>query len=65
MIAVAVLLPWLALILRGYPFQAAFCPGLQLTLIGWIPAAIWGVLMIRADNGRRQYRRMLEVLHGR
>ena len=65
MIVVAVLLPWLALILRGYPFQAAFCLGLQLTLLGWVPAAIWSVLMILEDNGKRQYRKMLELLHGR
>jgi hypothetical protein len=28
-------------------------------------AAIWGVLVIPEDNGKRQYRRMLQVLHGR
>jgi uncharacterized membrane protein YqaE (UPF0057 family) len=65
MIVVAVLLPWFALLLRGYPFQAVFCLGLQLTVLGWIPAAVWSVLVIREDNGKRQYRKMLQVLHGR
>jgi uncharacterized membrane protein YqaE (UPF0057 family) len=65
MIVVAVLLPWLALLLRGHIFQAAFCLGLQLTVLGWIPAAIWAVLAINNDTRQRQYRQMLRVLHGR
>ncbi len=62
MIAVAVLLPWLALLIHRHVFQAAFCLGLQLTLLGWIPAAVWAVLVINRD---RQYRDMLRVLRGR
>ena len=46
MIVIAVLMPFLALLLDGRVFQAAFCLGLQLTLIGWIPAAIWAVVMV-------------------
>jgi uncharacterized membrane protein YqaE (UPF0057 family) len=65
MIAVAVLLPWLALLLRRSPFQAMFCLGLQLTVVGWLPAAIWAVMVVKGDMRERQYRRMLEVLHGR
>ncbi len=41
MIAVAILLPWLALMLRGRIFQGIICLVLQITLIGWLPAAIW------------------------
>ncbi len=65
MIAVAVVLPWLALLLRRHIFQAAFCLGLQLTVIGWAPAAVWAVLVINRDNRERQYREMLRVLRGR
>jgi uncharacterized membrane protein YqaE (UPF0057 family) len=65
MIAVAVLLPWLALLLHKRIYQAAFCLGLQLTLVGWIPAAIWAVLVVNADRRDRQYREMLRVLRGR
>jgi uncharacterized membrane protein YqaE (UPF0057 family) len=60
-----VLLPWLALLLRGHVFKAAFCLGLQLTVVGWIPAAIWAVIVVNGDNRQRQYREMLRVLHGR
>jgi uncharacterized membrane protein YqaE (UPF0057 family) len=65
MFVVAILLPWLALLLIGRPFQAIFCLGLQLTLLGWIPAAIWAALVVYNDRRDRQYREMLRVLHGR
>ncbi len=65
MLVVAVLLPWLALLLHRRIFQAAFCLGLQLTLLGWLPAAIWAVIVINSDQRDRQYREMLRMLRGR
>jgi uncharacterized membrane protein YqaE (UPF0057 family) len=65
MVVVAVLLPWLALLLHGHVFQAALCLGLQITVLGWIPAAIWAVMVINDDKRERQYREMLRLLHGR
>jgi uncharacterized membrane protein YqaE (UPF0057 family) len=62
-IVIAVLLPWLALLLGGHFFQAAFCLGLQLTLIGWIPAAIWAVVVVNRDQQARQYRALVNRLH--
>ena len=47
MIAVAILLPWLALLLRGHIFQALLCGVLQLTVLGWIPAAFGAVQLVR------------------
>lgn len=65
MIAVAVLLPWLALLLEGHVFQAAFCLGLQLTVVGWVPAAIWAVSVVNRARRDREYRQMLRLLRGR
>jgi uncharacterized membrane protein YqaE (UPF0057 family) len=65
MLVVAVLLPWLSLLLHRRVFQAAFCLGLQLTLVGWIPAAIWAVAVVNGDRRDRQYREMLRMLRGR
>ena len=65
MIAIAVLLPWLALLLSRRFFQALLCLALQLTVLGWIPAAIWAVLVVNDDKRDRQYREMLRVLRGR
>jgi uncharacterized membrane protein YqaE (UPF0057 family) len=39
----AILLPWLQFFTIGRPFAGVICLLLQLSLIGWIPAAIWSV----------------------
>ena len=62
---VAVLLPWLALLLIGRVFQAILCLVLQVTVLGWIPAALWAVVVVQDDRRERQYQEMLRVLHGR
>ncbi|MFM8748907.1 YqaE/Pmp3 family membrane protein [Rhabdaerophilum sp.] len=62
MIAVAILIPWLALMLRGRIFQGIICLVLQLTLIGWIPAAIWAVMVINNDNQERRHRELIKAL---
>jgi uncharacterized membrane protein YqaE (UPF0057 family) len=65
MIVVAVLLPWLSLLIGGHIFRAILCLALQITVLGWIPAAIWAVLVVNADRRDQQYRHMLRLLHGR
>ena len=40
----AILIPWLNFFTIGKPIQGVICLILQLTLIGWVPAAIWSVL---------------------
>ena len=40
---IALLLPWLTFFTIGRPMSGVLCLILQLTLIGWIPAAIWAV----------------------
>ena len=37
----AIFLPWLQFFTIGRPFAGIFCFLLQLTIIGWLPAAIW------------------------
>lgn len=44
MILIALILPWLSFLLRGKFFAGVVCLILQLTLIGWLPAAIWAVV---------------------
>ncbi len=39
----AIVLPWLQFFTIGKPISGIICLILQLTLIGWIPAAIWSV----------------------
>ncbi len=46
----AILLPPVVFFTIGRPFQGLFCLLLQLTLIGWIPAAIWAVYALSQYN---------------
>lgn len=39
----AIFLPWLAFFTIGRPFAGLICLLLQVTILGWIPAAIWAV----------------------
>ena len=50
MLVIAVLLPPLALFLKGRVFQALFCLILMITVIGWIPATIWALVVCRREG---------------
>ncbi|WP_322011356.1 YqaE/Pmp3 family membrane protein [Paraburkholderia sp. J12] len=40
---IALILPWLLFFTIGRPVAGIICLILQITLLGWIPAAIWAV----------------------
>jgi uncharacterized membrane protein YqaE (UPF0057 family) len=40
---IALILPWLSFFTIGKPISGVICLILQITLIGWIPAALWAV----------------------
>lgn len=40
---IALLLPWLTFFTIGRPVAGIICLVLQLTVIGWLPAALWAV----------------------
>lgn len=61
----AILLPWLALMLRGRIWQGILCILLQLTVLGWIPAAIWAVLVINNDNAERRHQETMAIMSRR
>ena len=46
----AILLPFLAFFTIGRPFAGIICLVLQITLIGWAPAAIWAVYALSQYN---------------
>lgn len=43
---VALILPPLAMLMSGKPFQAVVALILQVTLLGWIPATIWALFVV-------------------
>ena len=46
----AILLPWLQFFTIGRPFAGIICLVLQITLIGWLLAAIWSVYALSQYN---------------
>lgn len=50
----AILLPWLHFFTLGRLWSGAVCLLLQLTLIGWLPAAIWAVYTLMQDDPEKE-----------
>lgn len=46
----AIFLPFVVFFTIGKPFQGIICLILQITLIGWIPAALWAVYALSQYN---------------
>jgi uncharacterized membrane protein YqaE (UPF0057 family) len=57
---IAIFLPWLQFFTIGRPFSGLFCLLLQLTLIGWIPAAIWSVYALSQYKTDQKINAILE-----
>jgi uncharacterized membrane protein YqaE (UPF0057 family) len=56
---IAFLLPWLTFFTIGRPIAGVVCLILQVTLIGWLPAAIWAVYALSQYNtDQKIYRAM-------
>lgn len=53
---IALLLPWLTFFTIGKPIQGIICLILQITLIGWVPAAIWAVYALSQYNTDKKIR---------
>ncbi len=47
---IAIVLPWLTFFTIGRPWTGLLCLVLQITLIGWLPAAIWAVYALSQYN---------------
>ena len=56
---IALLLPWLTFFTIGRPISGVVCLILQLTLIGWIPAAIWAVYALSQFKTDRKIEKAL------
>ena len=51
---VAILLPFVLFFTIGRPLAGIICLILQITLIGWLPAAIWAVYALSQFNTDRK-----------
>jgi uncharacterized membrane protein YqaE (UPF0057 family) len=62
MTILAILLPWLSFFLRGRIIRGIVCLILQITLIGWLPAAIWAVADLQNVRAERRNRRLVRAM---
>jgi uncharacterized membrane protein YqaE (UPF0057 family) len=56
---IAIVLPFLAFFTIGRPIAGIICLILQITLIGWLPAAIWAVYALSQYNTDKKIREAL------
>lgn len=62
MLLIAILLPWLSFLLRGRIFHFIICLLLQITLIGWLPAAMWAVVDLQNRRAERRNNRLVRAM---
>jgi uncharacterized membrane protein YqaE (UPF0057 family) len=62
MILIAILLPWLSFLLRGKILSGILCLILQITLIGWLPAAIWAVVSLNNSRADRRNKALIRAI---
>ena len=58
---IALLLPWLAFFTIGRPLSGIVCLVLQVTLIGWVPAAIWAAYAVSQSHTDQKIRHALKT----
>ncbi len=62
MILLAILLPWVSFLLRGKLLSGIVCLILQITLIGWIPAAFWAVTSLNNARADKRTNRIVKAI---
>ncbi len=62
MTLIAIFFPFLSFILRGRIFTGIICLLLQITLIGWVPAAIWAVISLQNDRAESRNDKLIKAL---
>lgn len=62
MTLLAIFFPFLSFLFRGKILTAIICLILQVTLIGWIPAAIWAVISLQNARADKRTERLIKVM---
>lgn len=65
MTLIAILLPFLSFFLRGKILTGILCLILQITILGWIPAAIWAVTSLQNARADRRTDRIIRAMNNR
>ncbi|HEV3223837.1 MAG TPA: YqaE/Pmp3 family membrane protein [Puia sp.] len=62
MTLIAIFFPFLSFFLRGKIFTGIICLILQITLIGWVPAAIWAVISLQNSRADRRTQKIIKAM---
>ena len=62
MTLIAILLPWLSFLLRGKIFSGILCLLLQITILGWVPAAAWALVSLNNSRADRRNRKLIRAI---
>lgn len=65
MTLIAIFFPSLSFFLRGKLLTALLCLILQITLIGWIPAAIWAVISLQNSRADRRNAKLIKAVRSK
>lgn len=58
----AILLPFLSFIVRGKIITGIVCFILQITILGWIPAAIWAALSLQDERAEKRNEKLIRAV---
>ncbi|WP_445432596.1 YqaE/Pmp3 family membrane protein [Chryseobacterium indoltheticum] len=58
----AILLPFLSFIVRGKIITGIICFILQITILGWIPAAIWAALSLQNSRAEKRNEKLIRTV---
>lgn len=58
----AILVPFLSFIMRGKILAGIICLILQITLLGWLPAALWAVMSLQNERAERRNDKLIRAI---
>jgi len=62
MTLIAIFFPCISFLLRGMIFTALICLILQITLIGWLAAAIWAVISLQNSRADKRNAKLIKAM---
>ncbi len=62
---IAIFFPCISFLLRGKILTSLLCLILQLTLIGWLPAAILAVISLQNSRADRRNEKLIRAMRNR
>lgn len=65
MTLIAVFFPFLSFILRGRILTGILCLILQITVLGWIPAAIWAVISLQNARADKRNEKLIKAMRAK